>query len=251
MPRSFPTDHPPKFEEIRLGGIGLAAELVLKKKFNEAKHVLEKVLELSPDDIEIINMLASIYAVDGNLEKAEEWLDKVLSIKPDYPQALYNKGVVYHKKGEFEKAIEVYERAIEHHQEDEKKDIADAYQNLGFSLWEVRRREDALEAWRTSLKYNPKQKYAKRYLREFTNEYGLPKSPVGMDDLWAFVDFKQKEYFSVTGKDNFDDTDEFNVVIGKIKDAWNAQIAQKYGRKLDRMKTREKIKLFNGIKVFV
>src|SRR5574341_1817177 len=117
---------------------------------------------------------------------------------------------------------------------DKKEDIADAYQNLGCSLWEVRRREDALEAWRTSLKYNPKQKYAKRNLKEFTNEYGLPKSPVGMDDFWAFMDFKQKEYFSVKGKDNFDNKEEFNIFLGKIKDAWNTQVTQKYGRKLDR-----------------
>jgi len=250
MPRSFPTDHHLKFENIRLGGLGLAADLVLKKKFAEAKQVLEKVLELSPDDTEIMSLLANIYIIEGNFKKAEESLDKVLSIKPDYPKALQNKGVAYHKKGEFEEAIKMFEKAIKNFSEDKKEEIADVYQNLGCSLWEVRRREDALEAWRTSLKYNPKQKFAKRNLREFTNEYGLPKSPVGMDDFWAFMDFKQKEYFSVKGKDNFDDTDEFNVVLGKIRDAWNTQVAQKYGRKLDRLKTKEKIKLFNEIKVF-
>jgi tetratricopeptide (TPR) repeat protein len=250
MPRSFPTDHPLKFED-RLGGLGLAADLVLKKKFAEAKQVLEKVLELSPDDTEIMSLLANIYIIEGNFKKAEEWLDKVLSIKPDYPQALLNKGVAYHKKGEFEEAIKMFEKAIKNLSEDKKEDIADVYQNLGCSLWEVRRREDALEAWRTSLKYNSKQKYAKRNLRKFTNKYGLPKSPVGMDDFWAFMDFKQKEYFSVKGKDNFDDTDEFNFVLRKIRDAWNTQIPQKYGRKLDRMKTKEKIKLFNEIKVFI
>jgi len=42
------------------------------------------------------------------------------------------------------------------------------------------------------------------------------------------------------GRDSFKDTDEFNMVLGKIKDAWNTQIAQKYGRKLDRMKTKRR-----------
>jgi tetratricopeptide (TPR) repeat protein len=251
MPRNFPKsiENVP-LEDIRIGGLGLAAELVMKKKFGEAKQVLEKVLELSPNDVEIMSLLANIYIIEGNFKKAEEWLDKVLVIKPDYPQALYNKGAAYHKKGEFEKAIEMYEKAIEQYPEDAKEDIADAYQNLGCSLWEARRREEALEAWEASLEYNPKQKYAKRNLKEFTNEYGLPKSSVGMDDFWAFMDFKQREYFSVKGKDSFNDTDEFNVVLGKIRDAWNTQIAQKYGRKLDRMKTKEKIKLFSKIKVF-
>lgn len=121
MPRSFPTDHPLKFEDIRLGGLGLAADLVIKKKFAEAKQVLEKVLELSPDDTEIMSLLANIYIIEGNFKKAEESLDKVLSIKPDYPQALQNKGVAYHKKGEFEEAIKMFEKAIKNYSEVKKR----------------------------------------------------------------------------------------------------------------------------------
>ncbi len=253
MPRNFPKakDHMPKFEEIRLGGIALAADLVLKKRYNEAKRVLEKILELNPNDVQIMSLVANICIIKGDLKKAEEWLDKALLIEPDYPQALYHIGVIHYQKGEFEKAIEMYEKAIGHSPEDAKEDIADAYQNLGCSLWEARRREEALEAWRTCLKYNPKQKYAKKNLREFTNEYGMGKSPVGMDDLWAFMDFKAKEYLSVKGKDSFNDTDEWNLALRKIMDAWNTKIAEKYGKKLDRMKTKEKIKLFNEIKVFI
>ncbi len=33
-------------------------------------------------------------------------------------------------------------------------------------------------------------------------------------------------------------------------DVWNTQIVDKYGRKLDEMKIKEKIKIFNKIKVF-
>lgn len=36
----------------------------------------------------------------------------------------------------------------------------------------------------------------------------------------------------------------------KIMGAWNAQIASKYGRRLDSMKTEEKIKIFKEAKVF-
>ncbi len=251
MPRNFPKsiENVP-LKDIRIGGIGLAADLVLKNKFKEARQVLTKLLELSPNDVEVMSLLGNVYGIEGNLTKAEEWLGKALLLNPNYPRALYYMGEVYHEKEEFEKAIEIFEKAIGNFSEDKKKDIADVYQNLGCSLWEARRREEALEAWKTSLEYNPKQKYAKKNLKEFTNEYGLPKSPVGMDDFWAFMDFKQKEYFSVKGKDSFDDTDEFNMVLGKIKDAWSTKIAEKYGRKLDRMKTKEKIKLFNEIKVF-
>ncbi len=232
------------FKEMRLVGIGLAAKLVLEKEYEEAKKVLAKVLELSPNDVEVMSLLANVYIAEGELGKAEEWLNKVLLIDPNYPQALYHMGVVYYEKEEYEKATGMYEKAIEHYPEDAKEDIADAYQNLGCSLWEERRREEALEAWKTCLEYNPKQKYAKKNLKEFTNEYGMPKSPVGMDDFWAFMDFKQKEYLSVKGKDSFGDKNEWNTVLRKIQHAWNTQIAEKHGRKLDRMKTKEKIKLF-------
>ncbi len=181
-------------KNIRIDGIILAADLVTKRRFNEAKRVLAKVLKDNPNDAGVMCLLANVHIMD---EK-----------------------------------------------------YSDAYQNLGCSLWEFRRREEALEAWETCLKYNPSQRYARKNLKDFTNEYGMGKSPVGMDDLWAFVDLKQKEYLSVKGKDSFDDTDDGNAVLKKIMDAWNTHIAEKYGKTLDRMKTKEKIELFNEIKVF-
>ncbi len=237
-------------EEIRHGGMGLAAKLVLGKKYSEAKQVLTKVLEISPDDAEIMTLLANIYLIEGKNKEAKARLEKVLSIESNYPNALYEMGVLYQKEGEHEKAIDMYEKAIQHYPEHEKDNIADAYQNLGCAFWEVRRQEDALESWNTCLKYNPRQKYAKRNLKEFTNEYGMARSPVGMDDSWAFVDMKMKEYLSAKGKSGFDDANESNAALKKIMDAWNTQIASKYGRKLDQMKTKEKIKLFKEVKVF-
>ncbi len=239
----------PNFKEMRAMGIALAAKKVLEKEYEEAKRVFAKVLEISPNDAEVLCLLANVYIIEGNFKKAEEWLDKVLLIKPDYPWASYHMGVVYHEIGKFEKSIEMYEKAIEHFSKNDKDGIADTYQNLGCSLWEVRRRVEAIEAWKTCLKYNPKQMFAKKNLKEFMNEYGMPRS-LGMDDYWAFTDFKQREYLSVKGKDDFDDLEEANSVLKKIMDAWNTQIVDKYGRKLDEMKTKEKIKIFNKIKVF-
>ncbi len=125
MPRSFPTDHQYKFEDIRLGGIGLAADLVLKNRFNEARRVLTKLLELNPNDVELMSLLGNVYGIEGNLMKAEEWLGKALLLNPNYPRALYYMGDVYHEKEEFEKAIEMFEKAIENFSEDRKEDIAD------------------------------------------------------------------------------------------------------------------------------
>jgi tetratricopeptide (TPR) repeat protein len=237
-------------KNTKIDGIILAADLVTKKRYNEAKKVLEKILKLSTNDAGVMCLLANVHIMDEKYSDAEKWLDKALLIEPENPLALYHMGVVYHEQGKFEKAIEMYQDSIKSFPKKNKHDIAEAYQNLGCSLWEVRRREEALEAWKTCLKYNPSQRYAKKNLKDFVNEYGMEKSPIGMDDFWAFMDLKRKEYLSSKGKDSFDDTDDGNAVLKKIMDAWNTHIADKFGKTLDRMKTKEKIALFNEIKVF-
>ncbi len=248
MPRKLPKAS--EFEEMRDEGIGLASKLVIEHKYDLAKDVFTKLLNLRPYDVEVMALHANIYLVEGRLIEAENRLNQVIALNPNYPMALYFLGVVYHEKGEYEKAIHMYETALKYFSEYNKEEIADVYQNLGCSLWEIKRREQAIEAWKTCLKYNPRQRYAKENIEECTNEYGMEKSEVGMDDFWAFVEFKRKEYLSVKGKDSFDDSDEINHALEKIMDAWNTEIIDKYGRKLDGIKTKDKIKLFNGIKVF-
>ncbi len=59
MPRSFPKEASSK--DIKSGGIALAADLVLKNRFNEARRVLAKLLELCPNDAEVMILLGNVY----------------------------------------------------------------------------------------------------------------------------------------------------------------------------------------------
>ena len=238
-------DHVPTFDEIRNGGFALAVRLCIDKKYDEAKKVLTEVLKVSSKDPEIMAMMAEIFIAENKLSEAKVWLDKILALFPDYPRALYDLGVICENKKQWNKAITVYKRAIRNLPNDSKEEKADAYQNLGSALWEERRREEALEAWKTCLKYNPKQKHAKRNLKEFTNEYGLPRSPVGsaMDDLQAFIHMKMEEI------SDLNNPAELDVITKKIMNTWNDKIASKYARKLDKMNVNEKIRLFNETKI--
>jgi tetratricopeptide (TPR) repeat protein len=236
--------------KIKLDGLIQAAGLVTKRRFNEAKRVIGKVLKACPHDARIMCILANVHIMDEKYSDAEKWLDKALLIEPENPQALCHMGVVYFVQGKFDDAIEMNQDAIKNFPKQNKHDIAEAYHNLGCSLWEARRKEEALEAWKTCLKYNPSQESAKKNLKDCTNAYGMGKSPVGMDDIWAFVDLKQQEYLSVKGRDSFDDTDDEKAILKKIMDAWNTHIAGKFGATLDRMNSKEKMKVFNEIKVF-
>jgi tetratricopeptide (TPR) repeat protein len=188
-----------------------------------AKDVFMKLLNLSPNDLEVMTLYANIFFLEGKLLEAERGFDQVLALNPDYPLALYLLGSVYHEKGEYERAINMYETALKHFPEKNKKDIADVYQNLGCSLWEVKRREDAIEAWKTCLKFNHRQRYARENLKDYSNEYGMPSVPM-FDDYYAFTDMKDKEYLVRKGKEDFDDIKEANAVLRKSMDAWNDKI---------------------------
>jgi hypothetical protein len=115
-----------------------------------------------------------------------------------------------------------------------------------------------LEAWKTSLKYNPKQKQAKKNLKEFTNEYGLPSSSMGttMDDVQAFVKMKMEEYLLTKNKTDVSTTNnnsnltELNKILEKIMQAWNNEISAKHAEELDSMDTNKKVNLFKRTKVF-
>ncbi len=238
-----------EFNEMRNAGIALASKLVIEHKFGMAKDVFEKLLKLTPHDVEVMTLHANIFLVEGKLIEAENKLNNVLALNPDYPLALYFLGAVYHEKGEFERAIHMYETALKHFSEKNKKDIADVYQNLGCSLWEIKRRDQALEAWKKCLKYNPGQRYVRENLKNFTNEYGMPSAPM-FDDYYAFTIIKNKECLASKGTEDFDDLKEENLVLHKSMDAWNNKILPKYRAKLDRMKTKDKIKLFKDTKVF-
>ncbi len=201
-----------EIENTKAMGIWLASRYILEHRYKSAKEVFEKLLQLSPDDVEIMALYANVFIIEGKLIEAENRLNQVLLLNPNHPLALYFLGYVYNAKGEYEKAINMYEMALKYFSEDEKMEISDTYLGLGCSLMGVNKREEAIEAWKTSLKYNPKQKTAKENLKRVTNEYGMVKSPVGMDDYWAFVDFKRKEYLSKEGRDYFKGLDEGKMV---------------------------------------
>src|SRR3990172_1341745 len=74
-------------------------------KHGAAKDVFAKVLELCPNDVEVMTLHANIYLVEGKVLEAENRLNQVLALNPDYPLALYFLGAVYNEKGEYEKAI--------------------------------------------------------------------------------------------------------------------------------------------------
>ena len=64
-----------------------------EKKFG-LKKFLEQVLEINPNDPEILSRLALIFELNGNIENASNFADKSLKIDSDNKTALQVKGII-------------------------------------------------------------------------------------------------------------------------------------------------------------
>jgi len=80
----------------------------------EALRLIEKHLELHPDDARAIYIGANCLAELGDRERSLEWAARALAIEPDEPGILYNVACNYALNGENEKALDCLARALEH-----------------------------------------------------------------------------------------------------------------------------------------
>jgi serine/threonine protein kinase/Flp pilus assembly protein TadD len=83
----------------------------------EAAHrralaIVEKHIELHPDDARALYLGASGLCAIGERQRAVEWTRRALAIEPDDPGVLYNVACCYSLLGRPEEAIECLERAI-------------------------------------------------------------------------------------------------------------------------------------------
>lgn len=101
---------------IKLGHISAMNELAIifkeEKNLPKAKEILEKALEIEPNNVKVLNELAIIYKEEKNLSKAKEILEKALEIAPKDVKTLNELGIVYKTEGNLPKAKEILEKAI-------------------------------------------------------------------------------------------------------------------------------------------
>lgn len=110
------------------------------------EHKLLNVLELDPDNLEGLNLLAQIYAQterhEGALRCFKKFFSKIFS-EDDVIKATDGLTRVYEKTNEYEKAIKIYEMALS------KVENAELYNGLGY-------------CWSKLSKFDKAIKYSKR-----------------------------------------------------------------------------------------
>lgn len=88
------------------------------EKFKKAEEAYRAALELNPDDELVKTDLAAVLYYTNQLDEARSLLDEVLDKNPKMPQALFNAGLVARAQGDYEAAIVYLEKFLEYYPDD-------------------------------------------------------------------------------------------------------------------------------------
>lgn len=120
--------------------------------FDETEKHLNAYMEFIPDDPDILNFLAYLYAEHGvKLEEAIALLNRAMATDPENPYYMDSLGWAYYKQGRADEAIELIQKAIHVMETDDavlRDHLGDAYLLKGD-------RERAREEWRRALRLDP------------------------------------------------------------------------------------------------
>ena len=112
--------------------------------------MLERAVQLMPDDHEAHNNLGNAYLEAGRFEDAAASYRRALALKPDYAHAHGNLGNALRELGRWPEAVSAYRRALE-----TEPGFAEAHSNLGGALLDLGEFEQAIVSLRRALELDP------------------------------------------------------------------------------------------------
>ena len=136
--------------------IGEAIALHQQGRFAEAEPIYLAVLELDTEQVDALQLIGALEAQRKNHQSAIDYLDRALTIKPDYAEAYNNRGTALQELKRLEEALASYDQALRI-----KPDYAEAYSNRGNALRELKRLEESLASHDQALRIKPD--YAEAY----------------------------------------------------------------------------------------
>ena len=147
-------DFPDKRDDILECQFSLSNTYVQKGDMRKGEEILEKVLEVNPDNAQVNNDLGYLWADQGkNLDRAEKMIRKALAAEPENGAYLDSLGWVLFKLEKYSEAIPPLEQATQ------KSISGDAtvWDHLGDAQLKMMRTEKAVEAWQTALKHSEEE----------------------------------------------------------------------------------------------
>ena len=128
----------------------LATICAFHKDYIKAKELMEKAVEIQPENIIFLGNLGTANKELGNLEEAINIYKKVLKINPNHTNSNYNLGLVFHSLRELKKAKNYLQKTTEI-----QKNFALAFFSLGNVHFELKEFKEALSCYQKTIEINP------------------------------------------------------------------------------------------------
>lgn len=134
-----------------------AQYLITKKMQKESVPVLNKVLELDPENKPARLQLLSYAINENNQDEVIRVATPAIVYNPDAMEFYYYLGLAHYQKDQTDKALEVFKKGVQQINEKSDKGIAsDFYSILGDLYHSREMKAEAYAAYDSSLVYNPK-----------------------------------------------------------------------------------------------
>src|SRR5262249_40196530 len=112
---------------------------------------LKRALALAPDQPLVLNYLGYSWVDQGkNLKEGTRLIEKAVQLKPDDGYIVDSLGWAHYKQGNFKEAVRFLERAVEIKPEDPTLN-----DHLGDAFWKVGREREARFQWNQALSLDP------------------------------------------------------------------------------------------------
>lgn len=119
-------------------------------RYEEARQILNELLEKSPDDTDALNCLGVVLWQMKQLPESVYVLERALKLEPAYPQARNNLGIALYELKRYDEAVNVWRQALSL-----KPDYPEAHYNMGVALYQSGLYDQAIEAYKECLNYAP------------------------------------------------------------------------------------------------
>lgn len=163
----------------------LGLQLKREGKFKEARAQLIEAINLNPQDIDVLIVLAQVEEELGNYGEAIRLLEQALTVDPEDINIYDNLAAVYSDKDDYQTAIDTYKNglALDLTAQD-PSDVGRVYENLGLVYHNHTKQFDlAEEAFKNALKYDPKQATIYINLAETYRAKGMLKEAVSQQRI--------------------------------------------------------------------
>ncbi len=139
---------------------GRALAAAVQNDLAAAEAILRDGLEHHADHPVLLNNLAVVVELGGDVNRAEELLRQALADGPAVPQLSKNLGDLLYRRGRYDDAAAAYERAVKL-----QADLGDdVYFKLGNLAYRAGERDRAADYWRQALAVNPGHELARTNL---------------------------------------------------------------------------------------